>query len=321
MGDVGYGFAHDFYRYVLKDLGFDVYRENGMTAYYIHLLIRKYGVIWASSNARGFLTVLLKRFPFLKKKMRDTKLTTRFHRECDALFREKPKKRWMPYMSIVGSDKVAWVYDCYDRLKQYVPKLHKNDFHVVHNGVDLNQYTPSEMWRQKKTIFTLSSWHTPKKRLETLIGAMNYLPEWHLDIAGKFLQKEYYKECVCARARLAKPIRDRIRFRGFVNEKIHWFQRADVFVMPSKQEAWSTQVMEAMSCGCKVVAPNVGGMPEFVPKDELIPIDVSPNELAEKVLSVADNQNLRRKNRMAVMFYSWGNVKRETEAVLVDLCT
>jgi len=38
----------------------------------------------------------------------------------------------------------------------------------------------------------------------------------------------------------------------------------DIFVLPSLSEALSNALMEAMACGCAVVASQVGGNPELV---------------------------------------------------------
>lgn len=43
-----------------------------------------------------------------------------------------------------------------------------------------------------------------------------------------------------------------------------WLNRMDVFVLPSLDEALSNSVMEAMACGCAVIASRVGGNPELV---------------------------------------------------------
>jgi glycosyltransferase involved in cell wall biosynthesis len=43
-----------------------------------------------------------------------------------------------------------------------------------------------------------------------------------------------------------------------------WLRGIDVFVLPSLSEALSNSLMEAMACGCCVVASRVGGNPELV---------------------------------------------------------
>jgi glycosyltransferase involved in cell wall biosynthesis len=42
-----------------------------------------------------------------------------------------------------------------------------------------------------------------------------------------------------------------------------WLHAMDIFVLPSLSEAFSNALMEAMACGCCVVASNVGGNPEL----------------------------------------------------------
>src|ERR1035438_3467946 len=47
-----------------------------------------------------------------------------------------------------------------------------------------------------------------------------------------------------------------------------WLRAIDIFVLPSLSEALSNALMEAMACGCPVVASNVGGNPELVRNGE-----------------------------------------------------
>ncbi len=43
-----------------------------------------------------------------------------------------------------------------------------------------------------------------------------------------------------------------------------WLHSIDIFVLPSRTEALSNSLMEAMACGCCAIASNVGGNPELI---------------------------------------------------------
>jgi glycosyltransferase involved in cell wall biosynthesis len=54
------------------------------------------------------------------------------------------------------------------------------------------------------------------------------------------------------------------RFIPAVSDAAEWLRSIDVFVLPSRSESLSNSLMEAMACGCSVVASAVGGNPELV---------------------------------------------------------
>jgi glycosyltransferase involved in cell wall biosynthesis len=49
-----------------------------------------------------------------------------------------------------------------------------------------------------------------------------------------------------------------------VSDAAEWLRSIDVFVLPSRSESLSNSLMEAMACGCCVVASAAGGNPELV---------------------------------------------------------
>lgn len=59
-------------------------------------------------------------------------------------------------------------------------------------------------------------------------------------------------------------IREDCVFAPATNQVADWLRAFDIFVLPSLSEALSNALMEAMACGCPVVASNVGGNPELV---------------------------------------------------------
>ena len=59
-------------------------------------------------------------------------------------------------------------------------------------------------------------------------------------------------------------IAESCHFEGFRPNVEDWLWKMDILVLPSKTEALSNSLMEAMACGCCAVASNVGGNPELV---------------------------------------------------------
>jgi glycosyltransferase involved in cell wall biosynthesis len=57
---------------------------------------------------------------------------------------------------------------------------------------------------------------------------------------------------------------DSCRFIPAVSDVPEWLRSIDVFVLPSRSESLSNSLMEAMACGCCVVASSAGGNPELV---------------------------------------------------------
>jgi glycosyltransferase involved in cell wall biosynthesis len=59
-------------------------------------------------------------------------------------------------------------------------------------------------------------------------------------------------------------LKDKCHFEPSTAEVALWLRAIDIFVLPSLSEALSNALMEAMACGCAVVASQVGGNPELV---------------------------------------------------------
>ena len=63
-------------------------------------------------------------------------------------------------------------------------------------------------------------------------------------------------------------ISERCHFEPSTPEVAEWLNRIDIFVLPSRTEALSNALMEAMACSCGAIASRVGGNPELIDDGE-----------------------------------------------------
>jgi len=111
----------------------------------------------------------------------------------------------------------------------------------------------------------------------TMVGAGRHLPEMKT-LAAKL------------------GIADRVEFLGELTSGLSIFEfldSIDLFVMPSRAEGLPRALVEAMSRGCPCIASAVGGIPELLEPDDLVPPG-SPKKLAKLILQIAADSNRLR---------------------------
>jgi L-malate glycosyltransferase len=134
--------------------------------------------------------------------------------------------------------------------------------HLCYNAIDTKRFK-SELAREQRENLTVGSTSMlrPEKGVDTLIEAFAQLrtPGVRLLLIGDG------PEQAALEARVqALGIGDRVRFAGAAVDTAPYLHQIDIFVLPSHSEALSNSLMEAMGCGCAVVASRVGGNPELV---------------------------------------------------------
>jgi L-malate glycosyltransferase len=143
---------------------------------------------------------------------------------------------------------------------------------LCYNGIDVARFYPAPRRRPPElngaslTIGVVCVLR-PEKDLPTLLTAFAMVargrPGIRLVIVGSGPEQERLRQ----QAR-ELGIEPQSIFVPSTPEVTEWLHAIDIFVLPSRSEAFSNSLMEAMACGCAAVASDVGGNPELVAHGE-----------------------------------------------------
>lgn len=135
------------------------------------------------------------------------------------------------------------------------------------------------------------------KAPDVLIDAIGLCRREGVDIGLVIVGDGQFRASLEAQARRL-GIADHVHFRGQLaaGEAVRAeLDRADLFVLPSHQEGLPRAMVEAMARGLPCIGSTVGGIPELLPPDDLVPPG-DARALADKIREV-----LARPERMAEM--------------------
>ncbi len=174
-----------------------------------------------------------------------------------------------------------------------------NRIRICYNGLDLTRFQSGPRWRPAELegaslVIGVACGFRPEKGLPTLVDAFAAIaplyPGSRLVLIGDGPCRPELQER-CRNLRIA----DRCLFVPAQQEVERWLRALDVFVLPSLSEAFSNAIMEAMGCGCSVIASSVGGNPELVLEGETGLLFQAGNvaQLVERIKLLIENPELR----------------------------
>lgn len=190
---------------------------------------------------------------------------------------------------------------------------------LCYNGVDLEKFHPHLAPGKPLTIGVVCGLR-PEKDLGTLIEAFARIRRsgLRLVIVGSGSTLGALRSQAAA-AGLAADC----TFAAATEKVSPWLQAIDIFVLPSRSEALSNSLLEAMACGCCPVASRVGGNPELVRHgengmlfeggdvgqlcrllDTLVELPVLRGQLAARARCTAEQFSIRASVRRMEEIYS-----------------
>lgn len=172
--------------------------------------------------------------------------------------------------------------------------------HVVYHAIDTDGYSPrigtETMEKLVLTISHLNKENVERKNIWTILKAIPYVlqefPDVKFVIIGRHL--DAYQELKKFVKRVG--IDANVKFPGLVSqeEKLNYLHRAEVYVQPTKHEAFGVAIAEAMSCELPVISSKVGAVPEVLGDCGLYIEPDDFKDLANKIIFLLQNDNIRR---------------------------
>lgn len=183
----------------------------------------------------------------------------------------------------------------------------KDRFTVIPSGVDLSRFTIANNARAKAReqlgiaanapVVALLARLDPLKGHDDLLDILPKLIERFPDIQLLFIGDGWRRDHV--EQRIAESgVAEHVKLLGFVpHEQVRdLLPTADVKVLPSYQEGQSRTLIEALLCGCGIVAYDVGGIPSICidgQTGKLVPVG-DKQALADAIVWMIEHPDERR---------------------------
>ena len=250
---------------------------------------------------------------------------------------------WVSKLSPSKGEKVYFIqsYETWTRDKKLVDATWKMPFHriviaswlkkigdglevdikaIIPNGVDPKEFYCDQKVYHKVSKILLMAHKLEIKGTRDALKALALLKKdganFELTIFSAYSPKEldYFDQISDAKF-IYRPMGEQLR-------KLYCDH--DIFVSPSWLEGCQLPPMEAMSCGCAVVATNVGGVPDYITPEEtaLVVEPKQPEKMALQIKRLLENETLLKRlsknGQDSMKMFSWGASVEKFEKVLFD---
>ncbi|MBD2691787.1 glycosyltransferase [Anabaena catenula] len=185
---------------------------------------------------------------------------------------------------------------------------------VIVNGVDLQEFTPGVTSRQKLGLpenVTLALFagdiRTTRKNLDTVLQALVKVPNLHLAVVGTTEGSPFPELAE------ALGITERVHFMGYRRDIAEIMRAVDLFVFPSRYEACSLVLLEALASGLPVITATATGGAELVTPEAgvILPDTDDIDALSTALFSLKDDllrQQMSKAARTVAEQHSWATM-------------
>ncbi|AZI66622.1 glycosyltransferase [Kaistella daneshvariae] len=178
--------------------------------------------------------------------------------------------------------------------------LNRKDIVTIHNGVNIEQIKEERSAIDKKeyefisgdyfNILMVGRFDGSQKDQQTLVRSLQFLPgNFKIYFAGEGQYKAEIKKMVDL-----EGVADRVIFLGLRQDIYKLMHLVDLNVLSTNHEGLSGVVLESLASGQVFLGSDVVGVKEIVPDPRFLFTKGNAEQLAEKLLAIANDQDHRR---------------------------
>ena len=173
-------------------------------------------------------------------------------------------------------------------------------FNTNYSSVEINASKIKERSRyfsenliNNVNVITIGSLSIMYKGIDTLIDSIKICIEKGVNINLTIVGGGKYENYLMNYTK-GLGIDSNISFKGYINNRIqllNYLDNSEVFILASRQEGLPRAMIEAMARGLPCIGTNVGGIPELLQPQYIVPRD-DPEALAMKIIELVQNTEL-----------------------------
>ncbi|PAX52283.1 glycosyltransferase family 4 protein [Brunnivagina elsteri] len=200
--------------------------------------------------------------------------------------------------------------------------LESSRIHVIHNGVDIQEFLPGTCDRKELGLsenvnlaLFAGDIRTNRKNLDTVLRALVQVSDLHLVVVGNTDGSPYPEMAA------SLGLSHRVHFTGFRRDIAKIMQAVDLFVFPSRYEACTLVLLEAMASGLPAITATSAGGAELVTSECGFVLSDSDDveALATALRTLASDRELRIKMGQAARIVAENNTWVSKAQLYIDL--
>lgn len=213
---------------------------------------------------------------------------------------------------------------------QHFYRIDPDEVTVVYPGVDIHEFSPTGREEARAqvmghlalppdaAVLVFAGQEYRRKGLDVVIRALAGLhnPKAHLVVVGHDPIAEPYMRALAGELGVA----GRVHLAGARDDMPRYFRSADVFVFPSRMDAFGMVALEAMACAVPVIVSSDAGVSELIRQWEngvVLDMYGDPAEVASAVNRLLGDSGLRARlgesARKTALQHTWDH---HSEAIL-----